>query len=741
MKFGKIEETYKRKIRQFGENVSKNKAAGAGQVADVDEEEYNASSIQSLSERDHLLKRLSLIFGPIESVGETFSKQKNVALREILDNSVDEARGGYGSRLRLNFYADRSFEVQDNGRGIPVDIGKDSHGNKASGIYLSLGISRSGGKFSTDSKRFSSGLNGLGGGSVVQVSKRADVVVYRHNKIYGLSFKDGVPGFFNKPDDPDAKFTPIKDLTQLSVEPDKRSAAEKKLYKTGTTVKCWLRDEVFSSEYNYSDTEIIERLKRTAFLVPELEAEVYSELTLIENPATGKTEPLHETFSFPDGISALVKLNQIDKTLVDTMTIQAEGVYLEKNVSVIQDDGTIKHQPVERHTPVELAFSYGEGFEYSMESFVNTVNTKLGGVHETAFERAMVTAFNEKFLSIRGLIGKDDDAPIMDDYKEGLTAVLSVQVSEPSFSSQSKENLTGSEVQRAIQDALLAEFKKWINSKANADSVNVIAQKVVTAAKNRQKARERRDLNRKKNKIGSASLPTKLLDCEFAGSEDAELYICEGDSAIGSLKQARDGRINALLAIRGKIINAHKQRMKNVLDNTEVQDIIKTLGAGAGADFDIDKVRYGRVFIAVDADPDGNAIACLIYALFWHLFRPIIDEGRLYKVETPLFSIATSEGRNSRKIYARDDRERDSIVAELEEKGIKFNMSRLKGLGEVEPDILEETAINPETRVITQITVPDVEQATASLELIFGEDTDDRKRWMETYEYDEDEIL
>lgn len=703
--------------------------------------EYNASSIKSLSQHEHLLKRLSLTFGPIESSGETFSKQKNVALREILDNSIDEIKSGYGSRLRLKFYKDRSFEVQDNGRGIPVDIGQDSNGTPASGIHLSLGVIQSGGKFSTDSKRFSTGLNGVGASSTIHVSRRADVTVFRNKKIYKLSFKDGTPGFFEKDDDPDSAFTPLKDLTYLKSSPDKRSAAEKKLYPTGTIVKCWLRDEVFSSQYNYDDLDIIERLKGTSFLVPELEAEVYSELSPITNPESGKEEPLQEFFHFPDGIAALVDLNQADKPITETVVIRSSGNYVEKNVPVLQKDGSIKPQDIEREVPIELAFSYGEGFDYAMNSFVNTINTKLGGVHETAFERAMLSSFNERFQSMRGLLTKNDDPPVIDDYKEGLTIVLSVQISEPSFTSQSKEALSGSEVQKSIQEALKKEFDKWISARANADTLQVIAQKVVTAAKNRQKAREQRDLNRKKNKISSSSLPTKLLDCEFAGTDEAELYICEGDSAIGSLKQARDGKTNALLAIRGKIINAHKQTMKNVLDNSEVQDIIKTLGAGAGADFDIDKIRYGRVFIAVDADPDGNAIACLIYALFWHLFKPVVERGMLYKVETPLFAIATSEGRNSRKLYARDERGRDSIMAELESNNIKYKVSRLKGLGEVEPDILEETAIDTETRIVTQITVPDVEKAMVSLNLIFGEDTDERKSWMENYELDEEEVL
>lgn len=703
--------------------------------------EYNASSIKALSSHDHLLKRMSLTFGPIEGAGEHFSRQKGVSLRELVDNGLDEVRSGYGTRIRMSFFKDRSFEIQDAGRGIPVDVGYDSEGRPCSGIQLSLGVIQSGGKFSTDSKRFSSGLNGVGASSTIHVSRRADITVYRNKKEYKLSFKDGVPGFFDAPNDPNANFTPIEDLTYVETNPDKRSPAEKKAYPTGTIVKVWLRDEVFSSQYDYDDQDIIERVRGTAFLVPQLEAEVYNELNEIEDPETGVKSPQHEHFHFPDGIAALVDLKQVDSQLHDTVLMSTEGKYVEKNVPVFQSDGTVKNENIERIVPIELAFRYGNGYEYSMSSFVNTIHTKLAGVHEDAFERAMVEAFNERFSSMRGLLTKNDNLPVIDDYKEGLTAVLSVQISEPTFTSQSKEALSGREVKNAIQAALATALREWIADKANADALNLIAKKVTTASKNRQKAREQRDLNRKKNEISSAALPVKLLDCEFAGTEDAELYICEGDSAVGSLKQARDGRYNSLLPIRGKIVNSHKESQKKVLANAEVQDIIKTLGAGAGNDFDLDKMRYGRVFMAVDADPDGNAIACLLYALFWHLFKPVIMEGRLYKIETPLFVISTNEGRKSRKLYARDDAERDATVRELNAKGVKHSISRLKGLGEVRPDDLEETAINPETRVVTQVTVDDVQRATEMLDIILGTDTGPRKTWIESAEIVDEELI
>lgn len=694
--------------------------------------EYNANSIKALDAHTHLLKRLSLTFGPQEAPGVPFSSQKGVAIREVLDNSLDEVRSGHGTHVKLSFFADRSYQVDDSGRGIPVDVGRDANGNPASGIYLALGLIQSGGKFETDSKRFSSGLNGVGASSANHTSKRMDVTVYRGGKKYELQFQDGTPGFFEKANDPDSKFTPLKDLTELRISKDDRPAAVKKNYKTGTSIRAWIRDEVFSSPNPYDEQDIINRLKRTAFLVPQLHAEVYNELLEIDG------KPQHEIYHFPAGVTDLIELMQPDEKLHDVLHFTTTGRYVEKNVPVLQKDGTVKSENIERQVPVELALRYGNKYDTTVDTFVNTIHTKLNGVHMTAFERALSSAFNERFDSMRGLIKKGEEMPIPEDFMEGLTAVLSVQVSEPVFTSQSKEALSGREVQRAIQEALTLEFKGWIANSKNKATLDLIAKKVVTASQNRQRAKEQKELNRKKNEISSSALPLKLIDCEFSGTEDAELYICEGDSAVSSLKAARNGQINALLGIRGKIINAHKEQAKRVLANAEVQDIIKALGAGAGSDFDIDKMRYGRIFIAVDADPDGNAIATLLYALFWHQFRAVLEENRLYKVETPLFVVSTNQGAKSQKLYARNERERDKFIAKLEGQKIRYSVTRLKGLGEVMADTLEETAINPETRIITQITMDDAEAASVSLDLILGNDTGPRKRWIEEAEVDEE---
>lgn len=710
---------------------------------------YTADSIRSLSAHQHLLKRISLTFGA--ELGDTknpYSTQKTVAIREIIDNAIDEIRAGFGSAVKVVFAKDGSISVTDSGRGVPVDSSTDASGRKVSGIYKALGIIQSGGKFGGGSE-FSSGLNGVGASSTVHLSKRADVVVARGGKLYSISFQDGTPGFFEDEDEdnpsPDSVFKALdKDkYDTLKVSKDTRSKAEKSEYPTGTMVRVWLRDSVFQSQYPVNVDDLIERLKYTAYLVPSLKVEIFNEHRLIEDPETGASEPQHELYHFEDGVRELLRVSQESAPIIEPIHIVTEGSFTEKNVPVLQDDGSVVNKDVSRRVPVELMLVWGEGYEYSLSSYVNTINTKLGGSHEVGFRKAIEESFNKRFATMRGLIPKGDSMPVFEDFSEGMTAVLSIQVSEPSFTSQTKEQLGGTEVRKAVYESLSKELEKWISSRSNSDALQLVAQKVVAASKARQRAKEKRELDRKKNQISSSTtLPVKLIDCEYAGSDDrASLYICEGDSALSSLKASRDGRFDALLGIRGKIINAHKQTAKRVLDNSEVQDIIRSLGAGYGSDFDVDAMRYGRVFIAVDADPDGNAIACLIYALFWHYFRPVIEEGRLFKIETPLFSISTKEGRKSRKIYARDEKERDKAVRDLEKRKVKYSISRLKGLGEVEPEILEETAINPETRVVTQVSVANIEAAFESLDLIFGDDTDSRKEWMGNYEVDEEDLL
>lgn len=697
--------------------------------------EYNASSIKALDQRTHLIKRMSLTFGAETGTPEEpFSSQKSVAIREITDNSVDEVIGGHADRIKVSFFKDGSVEVQDNGRGLPVDVGQNSDGSPASGIFLTMGVIQSGGKFENDSERFSGGLNGVGAASTVATSSRTDITVYRNNKKYTLSFKEGKPGFFDKPDDPKAKFTPLEDLTYVKEEKDTRPAAEKKLWKTGTIVKTWLDEDVYTSKYPINRLDITERLRGTTFLLPGLEVEVYNEVDTVE--VDGKEQPRVDKFKFEDGIKELVTLNQNKDPLSEIIHLEGRETYKEV-VPVLQKDGTVKNQEVDRVVIAEVAMAWDVGFDYNMESYVNTIRTRLGGVHETAFERALVNSFTEKISSMRGMLPASMKLkPNFEDYSEGLTVVLSVKISEPQFTGQAKEELGGREAQRALQKLLTGLFKKFANAGKNDAQMRIIGKKVSDATKAREAQQEARDIKRQKSRLeSSASLPPKLVDCEITHTDDSELYIVEGDSAKGALKAARYSSHQALLPIRGKIVNTNKQTVAKVLANKEVQDIIRCIDAGVGKDFDIDKIRYGRVFFATDADVDGGAISVLLTMLFWDLFKPMIEEGRVYQVLSPLYLI-TPRKKGAKNMYALNDIEFEEITRKLDKDGIKYDIKRLKGLGEAGAQVLNETAMNPETRTVKQITLQDMEKAQRMLDITLGKDVGPRKDWIERNPYD-----
>jgi len=702
--------------------------------------EYNASSIKALDQRTHLIKRMSLTFGAEGGTPEEpFSTQKSVAIREITDNSVDEVIGGHAERVKVSFFEDGSVEVKDNGRGLPVDIGENSEGKNVSGIILTLGTVNAGGKFSVDSERFSGGLNGLGAASTIFVSSRADITVYRNNKKYSLSFKEGKPGFFDKPDDPKANFKELEDLTYVKEEKDTRSAKEKKAWKTGTTVKTWLDNDVFTSKYPINRLDITERLRGTTFLLPGLEVEIHNEIDKVE--VDGEEKPRVDKFKFENGLEELVLLNQNSDKLSDVIHLEARETYKEV-IPVLQENGKVKNQEVDRVVIAEVALGWDVGYKYSMESYVNTIRTRLGGVHEVAFERALVNSFNDKISSMRGMLPATLKAkPNFDDYSEGLSVVLSVKISEPQFTGQAKEELGGREAQRALQKLLTEVFTKFANAGKNSDAMRVIGKKVSDATKARQAEKDAKDILRQKNRLeSSTALPHKLVDCDVTHTEDSELYIVEGDSAKGALKAARYYTNQALLPIRGKIVNTNKQTVKKVLENKEVQDIIRCMDAGVGKDFDIDKLRYGRVFFATDADVDGGAISVLLIMLYWDLFKPMIEDGRVYQILSPLFLIEPKK-KGMKNMYALNNIEYDEIIRNLEKDGIKYETKRLKGLGEAGAKILNETAMNPETRTVKQITIGDVEKAQQMLDITLGPNVGPRKDWIERNPYEAGENL
>lgn len=702
---------------------------------------YNASSIKNLSQHNHLLKRLSLTFGRETGDEKTpYSSQKSVAIREIIDNGFDEVIGNHADRVKVSYFKDGSFQVEDNGRGLPVDVGQLATGESVSGIYLCLGVIQSGGKFETDGKRFGAGLNGVGASSTVHTSKRTDVEVFRNNKIYKLSFKDGEPGFFSKEGDPDSKFTPLTDLTYIEECKDDRSKEEKKNFPHGTKIRTWLRDSVYSSKYPVDTVDLTERLRGTAYLIPGVTVEVHDEINEVED-SEGNLIPYDETFSFTGGIPELVETNFKKPQLTEIFNFTVKTSYIEKGASVLKNDKVV-NEDVERAIEMDVAFGWDQGFDYDCESYVNTIRTRLGGVHETAFEKSLVKAFGDRFRSMQGVMTKADPELEFSDFEEGLVVVISARVSEPEFSGQAKEELSGTAVRREFTKALTEEMEKFANAPKNLPAMRIAGEKVAQAARNRQAQRDQQEINRKKNAIEkNSTMPDKLIDCDIVGTENSELYIIEGDSAKDSLKAARISAYQALFPLKGKLISATKNDMKAVLANKEVQGIIQAMGCGIGADCDPSKSRYGRVVIATDADPDGGNIAALIFSFFWTYMRPIIEEGMLYMVNTPLFVITenpTAKVNKQIRHYAYTEEERDDIISTMKNK--KYGVQRLKGLGEGGKDILSDTAMDPLTRDIDRIVIKDEDKTEAMVQTIFGEDIDIRRDWIEANPMNELEL-
>lgn len=706
--------------------------------------ENSAKNITSLRPEEHLIKRMNLTFSN-ETGDEShpFSSQKSVACREIIDNGVSEITRKYGDYLRVHFYKDGAVEVTDNGRGLPTDSTINAFKEKVSGFVITMGTLQSGENLGeNEAQGKATNQNGLGGSAVNFLSNRMDIKVYKNKKIYSLSFKNGKPGFFDKDDDVNANFTPLKDLTYIKEEKDNRSKEEKEKLSKGTSIKFWLNDKVFGSPYPIDIDDMIVRIKGTAFLLPHNTFEVINEMRTMED---GSYQ--HEIYNFEVGIPQLVEFNQVGKPIMDIAHFSTVGAYVQKNVPV-QEKNQIVHKNIERTVDIEFAFGYTDKYEYTCDSYVNTIRTRLGGVHVDSLETALAEAFNERILSMKSIIKASDPTPIVDDYKEGLNAVISVYVSEPEFSNQIKEKLGGRVVKKAIYDAVYKELSEFAKASKNQNTMRIIAEKVVAAAKVRKSRKEEQEIKREKAKLNSKSTskPEKLIDCEITHDPNSELYIAEGDSAIGSLKAARYALYQALLPIRGKILNVLKEKsMKKILENKEIQDIIKCFDAGVGEDFDLDSSRYQRLFFAVDADVDGGQIASLLTLVIYKLFPGFIESGNVYKMESPLFIVKEKKVTEPYYFYFQKDyddfmEELNAENASIEEKNAKNKVQkplrkidsviRAKGLGEVNAKVLRHCSMNPETRLVTRITIGDVKEAEHALMVAMGDDEEIRREWI-----------
>jgi DNA gyrase subunit B len=415
-----------------------------------------------------------------------------------------------------------------------------------------------------------------------------------------------------------------------------------------------------------------------------------------------------------------------DKPVSGILMVTGEGKYKENAA----DENGVMQSNVERVAQVEVAFRWGTGYDRTIECFTNTIRNVHGGTHRKGFERALVRALTEAIRNARGLLKPKEDAPVLDDLMEGMTAVIHVRVPEPQFTSQTKDELSTAGITRVLQALVEAHIKEWVDGRRTKSEARTVLQKVVDAARVRLTQKQQKDAARRKTALEGASMPPKLVDCRSTGINRSELYIVEGDSALGTARMARSSEYQALLPIRGKILNVQKASLQQVLDNVECSAIVQVLGAGSGRTFDMGAMRYGRVMIMADADVDGSHIRTLLITLFAKYMRPVIEDGRLFAAMPPLHKVVT-KGRSPETLLTYTQQELDSALAKLSKSGKSVGrVSRFKGLGEMDADELWDTTMNPATRTVRRITLTDVERAEETLELLMGERVEPRKNWL-----------
>ncbi|NUO40981.1 MAG: type IIA DNA topoisomerase subunit B [Streptomyces sp.] len=645
-------------------------------------------------------------------IGSTDSRGLMHCLWEIVDNGVDEALAGHCDRIEVELYADGSIEVRDNGRGIPVDIEPKTG---LAGIELVYTKLHAGGKFGGGSYGASGGLHGVGASVVNALSARLDVEVDRDGRVHEISFRRGVPGMFDG-DGPTAKFKKKSGLRLGDTLPKKV---------TGTRVRFWADKQIFLPDAEVSLDEIHVRLRQTAFLVPGLTLAVFD---------SRQEERTAEEFRFDGGISEFTEFLARDEPVCDVLRLQGVG-HFHETVPVLDDQGHMTSTEVQRELTVDVAVRWGKGYESTIRSFVNVIATPKGGTHVTGFERGLVRTVNELLRESR-LLKNGDDPVNKEDISEGLTGVVTVRVPEPQFEGQTKEVLGTSAATRIVSHVVSRELRELFANPPRGfkQPLRAVLEKIVAAAKARIAAREHRDNQRRKSALENSALPAKLVDCRSDGVDRSELFIVEGDSALGTAKLARDSEFQALLPIRGKILNVQKASVSDMLKNAECAAIIQVVGAGSGRSFDIEAARYGKVILMADADVDGAHIRCLLLTLFHRYMRPMVEAGRVFAAVPPLHRIElTNPGRGKEKyIYCYSDAELQKVLRDLERRGKRWKdpVQRYKGLGEMDADQLAETTMDPRHRVLRRVRIEDAEEAESIFSLLMGSDVAPRREFI-----------
>ena len=676
--------------------------------------QYTAKDLAVLEGLDAVRKRPGMYIGTTDSRGLMH------CLWEIIDNSVDEALAGFCTSIEINLEADGSVEVHDNGRGIPVDKEPKTGLTGVEVVFTKL---HAGGKFGGGSYAASGGLHGVGASVVNALASRLDVEVDRDGKIYWMSFQRGNAGIFDG-DGPKATFEESSGLRQIG-----KVAAKV----TGTRVKWWFDRQIFLKEAELSIEDIYARARQTSYLVPGLT------LVVNDNRTKSKTS---ETFFHKGGISEFCSFLRPDEPVGEVIRISGSGEYTE-TVPVLDDKGHMMPTEVSRTMGVDIAMQWGNGYETTMSSFVNIISTPKGGTHTQGFERSITKVMNDALRSTKTLKNNEGDV-IKDDVLEGLTAVVTVRMSEPQFEGQTKEVLGTAAATKIVAAVVAEEMEKFFNTTKRIEKATgkLILEKIANASRTRISARAHKDLQRRKNALESSSLPTKLSDCRSDDTARTELFIVEGDSALGTTKAARNSEFQAILPIRGKILNVQKASLSQMLENTECASIIQVIGAGSGKSFSLDDARYGRIILMSDADVDGAHIRCLLLTLLCRYMRPLIEDGRVFAAIPPLHRIDVVGGKRGEVHYTYSDDEMKRVLADLTKNSKRWKepVQRYKGLGEMDADQLRETTMDPDKRTLRRITMNDANAAEAMFELLMGNEVAPRKEFISTAEIDRDRI-
>ncbi len=631
---------------------------------DAADSQYDASGIQVLKGLEAVRKR------PGMYIGSTSHRGLHHLVYEVVDNSIDEALAGYCDAVRVVIHADNSITVEDNGRGIPVDMHATE---KLPGVELALTVLHAGGKFDKNTYKVSGGLHGVGVSVVNALSEQLKVWVKRGGSEHYMDFHRG------------DTTTKLKVLG--SVKPKD----------TGT--KVWFKpDPQIFTELEYDYATLASRLRELSFLNKGVNISLTDERAGLER---------EEVFHAKGGLKEFVSfLNSKQKPL------HPEVVYFEGE----KDD-----------IGIEIAMQYNDGYNETVFSFVNNINTHEGGTHLTGFKSALTSVIN-KHLDKSSFAKKDKDLKLSgDDVREGLTAVLSVKVREPQFEGQTKTKLGNSEVESAVKTTVNEVLAQYLEEHPRV--ANIVIEKALSAARAREAARKARDLTRKKSALDVGNLPGKLADCSLSDPAMCEIYLVEGDSAGGSAKQGRDRMFQAILPLRGKILNVEKARIDKILGNEEIRTIITAIGAGIKEEFTLENVRYHKIIIMTDADVDGAHIRTLLLTFFFRQMPELIDAGMIYIAQPPLYRVA----KGKEEYYAYDEAERDAIAERMGagEGKTNINLQRYKGLGEMNPDQLWKTTMDPETRTILKVTQDDAFQANEIFQTLMGDDVEPRRVFIE----------